>query len=191
MDSSLIFRIKEIQEQPNGLDIEIQFSPEKLSLIFSSADVKIEKGFFECKGTFLALSEEQIEFRGKYRLDVTMPCHRCLESAHIVAEQPMQVIFLPKEHSRGRDEERLDAPFDLEEGDVVYHNHEFLDLGPILRECILLAVPMSILCKEDCLGLCPMCGENRNITACTCKLPTSFSPFAELKNLSKEKLGTK
>jgi uncharacterized protein len=41
-----------------------------------------------------------------------------------------------------------------------------IDLAPIVREEMLVAIPISPICKEDCKGLCPICGENLNLTTC-------------------------
>jgi uncharacterized protein len=50
------------------------------------------------------------------------------------------------------------------EGDV-------LDLEPLARDAVLLELPLAPLCAEDCLGLCPQCGINRNEEACSCEQP--------------------
>jgi uncharacterized protein len=46
-----------------------------------------------------------------------------------------------------------------------------LDLEPLARDAVLLELPLAPLCAEDCLGLCPQCGVNRNEEACTCEQP--------------------
>ena len=43
-----------------------------------------------------------------------------------------------------------------------------LAIGDILREQVLLALPMKALCRVDCKGLCPVCGTNRNLNTCNC-----------------------
>jgi uncharacterized protein len=43
-----------------------------------------------------------------------------------------------------------------------------LDLTEALRQCALLAIPMKPLCREDCAGLCPNCGQNLNLGPCAC-----------------------
>ncbi|MDD5468179.1 MAG: DUF177 domain-containing protein [Anaerolineales bacterium] len=58
-----------------------------------------------------------------------------------------------------------------------------LDLEPLLREYLLLEVPMSPLCQPDCRGLCPICGENRNETACSHNEEVSDPRFTILKTL--------
>jgi uncharacterized protein len=46
-----------------------------------------------------------------------------------------------------------------------------LDLGPLVRDAIVLELPMAPLCREDCLGLCPQCGADRNESECGCVAP--------------------
>ena len=46
-----------------------------------------------------------------------------------------------------------------------------LDLEPLVRDAVLLELPLAPLCREDCAGLCPQCGANRNEGACGCAAP--------------------
>jgi uncharacterized protein len=47
-----------------------------------------------------------------------------------------------------------------------------IDLGPLVRDAIVLDLPMAPLCRDDCAGLCPQCGADRNEGACSCVAPT-------------------
>jgi uncharacterized protein len=58
-----------------------------------------------------------------------------------------------------------------------------LDLAPMVREVIVLDAPMSPLCKDDCRGLCPECGADRNLEACTCSGAVPDSPWGALDQL--------
>jgi uncharacterized protein len=49
--------------------------------------------------------------------------------------------------------------------------HDELDLGPLVRDAVLLELPQAPLCRPDCLGLCPFCGVNRNEESCGCEAP--------------------
>jgi uncharacterized protein len=55
-----------------------------------------------------------------------------------------------------------------EEEDAYLLVGEELDLEPLARDAVLLDLPLAPLCRPDCLGLCPRCGQNRNISACDC-----------------------
>jgi len=46
-----------------------------------------------------------------------------------------------------------------------------IDLGPLVRDAIVLELPMAPLCREDCRGLCPQCGADRNESECDCVAP--------------------
>ena len=58
-----------------------------------------------------------------------------------------------------------------------------IDLEPLMREYALLEIPINPLCKPDCKGLCPVCGENLNLVNCGHQSSGSESPFAALKPL--------
>lgn len=52
-----------------------------------------------------------------------------------------------------------------------YDLDDELDLEPVVRDAVLLALPLAPLCREDCAGLCPWCGADRNVTQCGCRPP--------------------
>ena len=58
-----------------------------------------------------------------------------------------------------------------------------IDLGSHLREVVALALPVQPLCREECRGLCPRCGVDRNVEKCGCETKPSHSPFAVLAGL--------
>jgi len=69
-----------------------------------------------------------------------------------------------------------------EDGAFIIDENGEIDLGEVLRQYILLALPMKPLCREDCAGLCPSCGHNLNLRPCKC--PRAIDPrFAELAKL--------
>lgn len=71
---------------------------------------------------------------------------------------------------------------ELEEEDELYlYQGDRLDLVPMVREQVILAAPMQPLCGEDCLGLCPQCGQNLNERRCDCPPAPEPSPFRVLR----------
>ncbi len=66
--------------------------------------------------------------------------------------------------------------------DVFPYDGEVVDLEPLIREHFVLAVPYAPLCKDDCKGLCPQCGIDRNAETCVCE-PLPDPRFAALKGL--------
>lgn len=58
-----------------------------------------------------------------------------------------------------------------------------IDLAPVLREYLLLEIPISPLCRPDCKGLCPICGNNLNESTCNHEVDTGDPRLAALKSL--------
>ena len=63
------------------------------------------------------------------------------------------------------------------------HSDEFTDLSNILRESILIEQPFKKLCKNECKGLCVVCGIDLNNKICSCKKPHSVSGLSDLEDL--------
>ena len=84
--------------------------------------------------------------------------------------QELDLFYLPR---GGAPEEAQEEEVELTDRDVVvgYYEGDRLDLGEVVREQILLALPLKPLCREDCRGLCPACGQNRNLVPCGCPPP--------------------
>ena len=59
----------------------------------------------------------------------------------------------------------------IAEDDLYPITDDTIDLGPLVRDAIVLELPMAPLCREDCLGLCPQCGADRNEAECSCVAP--------------------
>ena len=72
---------------------------------------------------------------------------------------------------------------DPEDLDLDYYTGEIVDLESLLREQIILMMPLKPLCDETCKGLCPHCGANLNHETCTCATDAVNSPFAQLAKL--------
>ena len=85
--------------------------------------------------------------RMRYETALAGPCMRCLESAG---------------HRVEVDAREVDQPGDVEELSSDYLDEGHLDVGAWARDALALALPTQIVCREDCLGLCPVCGENLN-----------------------------
>jgi uncharacterized protein len=91
------------------------------------------------------------------------PCARCLRDVPL----PLKAELVVLADRRGADDPRDERALE-EEGSVLYHEGLEIDLGPTLREALILEVPLVVLCRSDCPGLCPVCGQDRNEVACTC-----------------------
>ena len=102
--------------------------------------------------------------RGTIEYEQTVPCMRCLEPVVIPVESEIDLTLFVDGAEVGPGEHQLEAS-DL---GVVFLDSEVFDLEPVILEQLELDVPMRVLCRENCQGLCPVCGANRNEQACDC-----------------------
>jgi uncharacterized protein len=87
-------------------------------------------------------------FRLRYAVDLAGPCVRCLTDANVRIEVDAREVDQP-----GSGDEELDSP---------YVEGEELDLSAWAHDALALAMPFRFLCRDDCAGLCPVCGESLN-----------------------------
>jgi len=69
------------------------------------------------------------------------------------------------------------------ETEVGFYDGDGLELSEVLREQILLSLPMQRVCGEGCKGICPVCGQNRNLVECLCQAATRRRPLGEAERL--------
>ena len=109
---------------------------------------------------------ESVTVRGHGEAPVEETCARCTKPF----QRPLQVDILVYCDRRGSDAEADTRQLE-QEGEVVYHDGVSVDLTEPVREAVILAQPMNPLCREDCKGLCPQCGIDRNTGTCSCEPP--------------------
>ena len=119
---------------------------------------------------------------GTFKGHVTVACSRCVEPVRIAIDEKVRLTFMPPDEMPS--EETSDEGVELgdEDLDTFPFDGEKVDLEPFLREQLVLAVPFAPLCREDCKGLCPQCGIDRNSGTCTCEKPVD-PRLAALKGL--------
>jgi len=121
----------------------------------------------------------EIRLAGHLAVRMEAECDRCLD----VAEYPVDVDFdLFYEPARSGPEGQ-EVALDAGESEVDFYQGEGLELENVLREQILLALPMQRTCREDCKGICPVCGQNRNLAECGCQLKAPDDRWAALRDL--------
>jgi uncharacterized protein len=102
-------------------------------------------------------------FRGRFQGYVSGNCARCLESYPFTLGKDFTFVLKP--HNGATEEGELSEE-DLSFG---FYGGDEVDLTPLVREAMILALPTKPLCREDCRGLCPCCGANRNAGECGCR----------------------
>ena len=110
-------------------------------------------------------------------------CAACLQTFELDVPVAFSMTLKPRPHSEaGLPEEMELSREDLEE---CYYSGDTIDLDEILREQIILALPMYPRCTEECRGLCPVCGVNLNQETCNCQRDDVDPRLAVLKTLNK------
>ena len=97
-------------------------------------------------------------------------CRRCLKPVGGRLETRVREMYRPRAAGEAPDEDEETYPL----------SGELLDLRPLVRDAILLALPIAPLCREDCAGLCPTCGANLNDGPCDCPPPSGDPRWAAL-----------
>ncbi len=111
---------------------------------------------------FRDLAGYRFEARLRYRQ--TLTCTRCLEPVESDEDESIELAVQVGAEEPMLGEHELTAS-DLR---TLYLDDDLLDTTPILLEQLELNIPMKPLCREDCAGLCPHCGADRNRTRCAC-----------------------
>jgi DUF177 domain-containing protein len=126
------------------------------------------------------LVETEIHLEGSLQTAVEVSCDRCLEPARRKAEVEFDLYYRPIQ-TIARNEEVEMTEDDL---DIGFYQGNGLMLEDAVKEQVLLALPMKNVCRPDCAGLCPVCGQNRNLKECGCRPPVKDLRWAPLEKLS-------
>lgn len=128
-------------------------------------------------------SDSKITVRGEVSAELQLECDRCLQSLAIPVLSTFEVEYVtPDIYRAGQAAELLDEDLSLSvfEGEAV-------DIDELVREQLLLALPAQVLCREECKGLCPECGGDRNLTDCKCQEAEIDPRWAGLKEIANRK----
>jgi uncharacterized protein len=108
---------------------------------------------------------EDIRLVGDFSTQLELRCARCLEPVMRDIAGDFDLIYRPLGADAGPEERSIRGA----EAEIGYYQGEGLLLEDVLREQVLLAVPLKAVCDEGCKGLCPRCGKNLNIEPCACQ----------------------
>ncbi len=134
----------------NGLDCSAKLSPKYFEDIFAKPNKITRVGIT----LSFSVASKEILVRGSIEGEREVQCARCLS----MSKQSFCEEFL----------------------ETYSHKLEIIDIMYLVRQTLALTEDIRFLCKPECKGLCPMCGQNLNEAACGCK-PENLSPFAVLK----------
>jgi uncharacterized protein len=137
-----------------GLDIEGEeaFVDEDAGPVTAKVSLRVEK------------VGEDVLMRGEATAGLRLVCSRCLKEFERDLTVPLDLAFSPeKEMGEEREHELAE-----EEMSIGFYSEDEIDLAEVVREQMLLNIPMKSLCDEACKGLCPHCGADLNVETCAC-----------------------
>lgn len=115
----------------------------------------------------------------------TLPCARCLENVLVKGDTSFTVQIKQKSPNNLISEE-IDVKD--EEIDEIFLDEDYFETKNLVTEQLILLLPEKVLCNENCKGICPICGANRNLTQCNCETTVDprWAPLSKCLNKQKE-----
>src|SRR2546423_8106743 len=165
----------ELENLEKDREFAHDFAPEELSLevpdLRLTETVKVNGRVCRKSGA--------VEVSGSVTAKVETPCARCLKPVTLPITARFSERFVTAVSWSSEEQHELNR----EDLDLAVFDGESIDLDQLVREEIVLAVPTQVLCREDCKGLCPTCGIDRNIAACECGTREVDSRWEKLRDL--------
>jgi uncharacterized protein len=149
----------------------------------AEADPEGEAASWPQRGEYhlrLTKNEQNVFVKGSLSAEVSLTCARCLGRAGLRVEESFALTLAPRQTDETEPEELELSADDLDFG---YFDDDVIDLDALVRERIVLEIPISPLCSENCRGLCPTCGQDLNLSRCGCPPQAPDPRLAKLAGL--------
>jgi uncharacterized protein len=124
-------------------------------------------------------ADRRAHVEGRVVAGVQVECDRCLAWLELPVDSGFKLEYVTQEDYEAQQADELTED-DL---DLTVFDGEVIDIDELVTEEILLAVPDHVLCKDDCKGICPRCGADRNLVDCSCQTSEVDPRWAGLKDL--------
>ncbi len=128
------------------------------------------------------LLDGQIRITGNLHTKLELICARCLDTVTEEISKDFDLFYRSMTSIAEEDEAQLN----LDETDIGFFEGDGMFLADILAEQVNLALPMKVICRSDCRGLCPHCGVNLNNEECRCEKHPSDARMAPLARLKQD-----
>ena len=154
-------QVSEIPEE--GLSLSVKEDPGALDLTITGVR------FLEpiSVDVFLVEAEKAVMTTGRITVPVAFECVRCLREFPASLDIPLSTQFVPAPPQLPSGEH----PMPPEQAEDYYYRDDAIVLDDLVRQEVLLAVPFSPQCRDECRGLCAQCGQDLNRGECTCAPP--------------------
>lgn len=152
-------------------------------LVLDFAEPIVSADFKLCAPVRVSLridrAETDIYIRGKADISIELLCSRCIKTFAKDMALNINAVYAPIAEFGKEDKHEV---YD-DELDMAFYEGDELDIDELLKEQIILNIPMQPLCSEICKGICPECGTDLNIAGCKCEQKHTDSRLEILKTL--------
>jgi len=169
----MFFNVRDLELRAGRFDVEL--APGAIEFF----DPKLRQaGPLKASGKVELTVESLDEIRVAGHLTVLMEadCDRCLEPAKCPIDTDFELFYRPVAEGYGEEIAISD-----DEAEMGFYEGDGIELNDVLREYVLLALPMQRVCSQDCKGICPVCGQNRNQKVCACQVESADDRWEALK----------
>jgi DUF177 domain-containing protein len=173
----MFFHVRDLELRAGRFDVEL--APGQIEFL----DPKLKQaGPLKASGTVELSAESISEIRvaGHLSVEMAADCDRCMEPARFPIDGDFELFYRPISEDLGEE-----TVIDESEAELGFYEGNGIELNDVLREYVLLALPMQRVCRPDCQGICPVCGQNRNQQLCACHTESADDRWEALKNLGK------
>ena len=154
-----------------GLDVSVTEKDDWFSNVLAEAvGVDLKSSASGSLNASISMTEGNININGSVALHIKPECDRCLEVFDSEVSVKFHQVLAPLYQNKRQQKllKQEDVELVTEDLDFAYYEGDFFDLGDVIREQIVIAMPTKYLCNEDCKGLCQRCGKNLNEGSCDC-----------------------
>jgi uncharacterized protein len=159
-----------MNEEHSGMEVDLGRVEDRATLSFDKTfDIPTPEG--DSADVTAHVTVDVVRSGGRYELSalvtgmVRAHCHRCLASFDLPVTTAFDLVV-------NRGERTAEPPEGIEEEDFItipMTGEGRYDIFPRVREALILEIPIKLLCREDCKGVCRGCGANLNVVDCGCE----------------------
>ncbi len=175
---SVFISLQELEQRPVRFSVDVPVD----AIDYDGKVIQSSPLHAEGRAELISAALAEIRIQGKLTVRMEAACDRCLEAAVVSLARDFDLVYVPMDEVQAGGEKEVD-----EAGvEVGYYEGSGLQLNDVLREVVLLALPMQVVCREECKGICPRCGGNRNQQSCDCHAETADDRWSKLKSFRVE-----
>lgn len=175
----ILINIEDIPD--TGLDIDMSKPPDFIQI--ASNDFKLKEDI-HIKCSIKKIGED-IYLDGDFDTKISVECSRCVKWFNMDVSSGFNGIYFHDNTNSAQSKKNEVHEIREDEIDTYTYNGEEIDILPHIRDQIILSIPMKPLCKDDCKGLCQICGGNKNKKDCGCVEESGDPRLEVLKELKK------